>query len=68
MCSAKLNYETSWLENLKGKYPEGTQTSAASSDWFAQFKSHSGFYNVEVSEETIGGNLTYINTDLHKGS
>ncbi|XP_036598723.1 tigger transposable element-derived protein 1-like [Trichosurus vulpecula] len=41
----------SLFEDLKVKYPEGTQVFTASSGWFARFKNRAGFHNMHVSGE-----------------
>ncbi|XP_027716875.1 tigger transposable element-derived protein 1-like isoform X2 [Vombatus ursinus] len=43
----------SLFEDLKVKYPEGTQVFTASSGWFARFKNRAGFHNLHVSGEAI---------------
>ncbi|XP_068959389.1 tigger transposable element-derived protein 1-like isoform X2 [Petaurus breviceps papuanus] len=39
------------FEDLKVKYPEGTQVFTASSGWFARFKNRVGFHNMHVLGE-----------------
>jgi hypothetical protein len=47
----------SLFEDLKGKYPEGTQSCGG---WFARFKNRAGFHNVQVSGEDPSGDIGYI--------
>nr|XP_023648729.1 tigger transposable element-derived protein 1-like isoform X2 [Paramormyrops kingsleyae] len=57
----------SLFDDLREKYPEGTQSFTASSGWFARFKKRAGFHNVKVNGETAGAEQARHFPDwLHK--
>jgi hypothetical protein len=45
----------SLFEDIKAKYPDGTQTFSASRCWFQHFRNRAGFHNVKVSREAASG-------------